>query len=114
VAVSIELTRIEPGSYCGKVYLDGKSHANRDPWDTIYILTPFMDGVLCHQVHGQLSDEINVSIGENAFDMGWKTLYFTRATGERVTRYATYSHTMDGLDHYRVDLEAIFGGGGHD
>lgn len=110
MAVSIELTRIEPGSYCGKVYLGGKSHANRDPFDASYILTPFMDGVLCHQMQGRLSDEINLCIGRNAFEMGWKTLYFTRPAGERATRHATYHHTLDGFDHYQVDLEAVFEG----
>jgi len=56
------------------------------------------------QAIGDLSDEAAILIGVEAYRLGYRLLTFRRSAGGKATRWATYSHTDDGMDYYYVDL----------
>jgi hypothetical protein len=57
------------------------------------------------QAVGDMTSETVIRIGLTAMELGYKFLIFQRSVGHFATRWAEYSHTEDGLDHYKVDLK---------
>jgi hypothetical protein len=66
-----------------------------------------IDAKVCEvaQAVGDMTSETVVRIGLAAIRLGYETLIFQRSVGHFATRWAEYSHTEDGLDHYKVDLK---------
>lgn len=56
------------------------------------------------QAVGAMSNAVVIQIGLAAIKLGYKRMTFRRAEGRFATRWAKYSHTADGMDHYSVDL----------
>lgn len=56
------------------------------------------------QAIGAMSNRVVIQIGLTAIKLGYKRMTFRRAEGLMATRWAKYSHTADGMDHYSVDL----------
>lgn len=57
------------------------------------------------KAHGDLSDEINVSVGLKALSLGYKFLQIKVRSGVKVSRWMTYWKTEDNMDYYKCNLE---------
>lgn len=108
--ITIHTELCPPGSHKVYIFTEGGSYEERSHINTTCLFSPYRDGVLCHFVKGHLNNEVNEAIAAKAFKMGWHTMYLTRPAGANVTRWAQFSHTEDGLDHYTVDLKALVEG----
>jgi hypothetical protein len=105
-AASIHTELVLPDSFMVYIYLNGGSYEKRSFIDTTCLFSPKDDGVECHFVKGELSDEINAMIGLKAYEMGYKMFYFSRPCNDNASRWANFIKTEDGLDYYSIDLEA--------
>lgn len=52
----------------------------------------------------RITGDAFAQVGLKAYALGYRVMRFRVKKGRKATRWATYSHTADGMDHYTVDL----------
>lgn len=101
----LESTPIPEGSYEIRIWDDGVDwHGGK----ITVVLNLKRDGdtAIVSMAHGHLSNEMNTLMGLEAIKLGFKKLVFYVPKGqEKVTRWATYTHSDDHFDWYAVNLE---------
>ena len=94
---------IPAGSHKVYVWKDGEYG---QPYDLACIFQPFRDGGLVCGAIGHLTRPIILALIEYAKRCNYPCMYFSRAYGGKFTRFAQYAFSEDGLDYYRIDLDA--------
>lgn len=102
--MEIRITPIPEGSHEICIWTGG--HHFGDDIDTVAVLHHLGDGVAeVALAHGHLNNEINIVIGMQAHQMGYRKLRFRVLSGHRATRWAYRIGSEDGCDLYEVELD---------
>jgi hypothetical protein len=105
--VQIISEKIPEGSYEVRIWKDGDDWRS-DPICTVLNLKPHENepsNAVVSMAHGKLSNEINIMIGLEAVNLGFKHLTWYVAKGDRVSRWANFVRSDGVYDWYTVDLE---------
>lgn len=104
--MQIESTEIPNGSYEVRFWGDGEN-SKGDPIALVLNLLDLGNDVArVSMAHGDMSQETNVLLGLEAFKLGFKHLeFYVAKSQDRVTRWATYTHSDEHFDWYRVNLQ---------
>ena len=99
---------IPHGSYSLRVFR-GDADPDTAPIDAVLVLENHGDGVgLLGLAKGSLDNDINISLGLKAMELGFKVLVFYVAKGQKVSRWAKFTHSSQKHDYYRVDLAEAY------
>jgi len=83
----------------------GESAEGRTRYTTSMLFTDLgLKECRIHLVQGHLNDHMNRQLFHWVKSQGYKRAQFEVPTGTPASRLATYEKTVDGLDHYTVDL----------
>lgn len=102
--MDINVNPVAPGTYKFQVFQEG-AHHGLDPYIISGLIEPDgLGGCWITNVQGDMSNQSNELMAITVRDMGFEYLRFYVIRGVKVTHYATYTHSDEVFDYYRVQL----------
>lgn len=98
---------LQTGSYAVRIWPDAPPGIGwaPGPYGTVCVIEPLtQDECQIAPCRGVLNNEINIALGIKCLSLGFKVMHFSVEEGMKVTRWAEYTKTEDGMDFYMVDL----------
>lgn len=104
--MKIESTEIPKGSYEVRFWGDG-ADTKGDPIALVLnLLDKGDETATVSMAKGDMTPESNVLLGLEAYKLGFKYLeFYVAKSQDKVTRWATYTHSDEHFDWYRVNLQ---------
>lgn len=109
--MKILVTPILPDSQGFRVWLDRAANdapeALGEAYHVVGVYEPVgPDTCRIGYTMGDLSNDVNIGLGLQAYELGYRYLAFHVKQGTKVSRHAEFLRSDSNFDYYRTDLEA--------